>query len=100
MGTQCFDLQAGNPKNGPNIVGEYCIAPRGITQYVATYHFDTVTIGGFEYEVVVLNEHLAISDTESFTAVPGQDDNQDFGVPFTDDNGQFYVFAHFSIGFK
>ena len=36
----------------------------------------------------------------NFTAVPGQDDNQDFGVPFSDADGNFYVFAHFSIGFK
>jgi hypothetical protein len=98
-GEQCFDLQAGNPKMGINIVGQYCITPLGGGQYEATYHFDPVTIGGFEYQVVVLNEHLAISDTMDFTAVPGQDDNQDFGVPFSAD-GNFYVFAHFSIGFK
>ena len=99
-GEQCFDLQAGNPKNGPNIVGEYCIVANGDGTYTANYHFDPVTIGGFQYEVVVLNEHLAISNTMNFTGVPGADDNQDFGVPFTDANGDFYVFAHFSIGFK
>lgn len=98
-GHQCFDLQAGNPKIGANIVGEYCIDPAGVGQYVATYHFDPVTIGGFEYQVVVLNEHLAISNTPNFTAVPGQDDNQDFGVPFSA-TAPFSVFAHFSIGFK
>ena len=96
-GHQCFDLQAGNPKNGDNIVGQYCIDPAGVGQYVATYHFDPVTIGGFQYEVVVLKEHLAIRDT--FTGSPGTDDNQDFGVPFTA-TAPFNVFAHFSIGFQ
>ena len=99
-GYQCFALQAGNPKTGVNIVGQYCIDQVGVNQYEATYHFDPVTIGGFQYEVVVLNEHLAISDTLNFTAVPGQDDNHDFNVPFSDADGNFYVFAHFSIGFK
>jgi hypothetical protein len=96
-GHQCFGLQAGNPKNGSNIVGEYCIDPYGVGQFVATYHFDPVTIGGFVYQVVVLKEHLAIGGP--FTGSPGTDDNQDFGVPFTA-TAPFNVFAHFSIGFK
>jgi hypothetical protein len=104
-GDNCFDLQAGNPKDGINIVGEYCIVNNGGGMYTATYDIDdTITVGGFEYDIVVLNEHLAINtntNTNTFTGSPGTDDNKDFGVPFldTDGDGKFKVFAHFAIDY-
>lgn len=99
-GNTCFDLQAGNPKDGVKIVGEYCIVDNGDGYYTATYDIDeSITIGDFEYDIVVLKEHLAVSDSLNFTAVPGSDDNQDFGVQFFDGDGHFYVFAHFSIDY-
>ena len=101
-GDNCVDLQAGNPKLGANIVGHYCIVSNGGGFYTATYEIDdTITIGDFEYDIVVLNEHLSIStgNTNNFTGSPGTDDNQDFGVPFSDADGQFKVFAHFAIDY-
>ena len=60
----CFDLQAGNPKLGANIVGEYCIVNNGDGTFTATYDLDdTITIGGFEYDIEVLNAHLSIKDS-------------------------------------
>ena len=51
-GDNCFDVQAGNPKDGAKIVGEYCIVSNGGTSYTATYDIDdTITIGGFEYDI-------------------------------------------------
>jgi hypothetical protein len=99
-GDNCFDLQAGNPKAGINTVGEYCIVNNGAGTYTATYDIDdTITVGGFEYDIVVLNEHLAISNTNTFTGSPGTDDNQDFGVAFSDADGIFKVFAHVAIDY-
>ena len=99
-GDNCFDIQAGNPKDGANIVGEYCIVNNGNGTFTATYDIDdTITIGEFEYDIVVLNEHLSIKDTNTFTGSPGTDDNADFGVPFSDADGEFKVFAHFTLDY-
>ena len=102
-GDGCVEIQAGNPKDGVRTVGEYCIAPTGVpNQYVAEYLIEpTTTFGDFAYDIVVLKEHLAISytNTNSFTGSPGTDDNADWGVPFTDADGLFKVFAHFSLDY-
>ena len=90
-GSSSYDIQAGNPKNGENIIGSYQVTHNADGTYTVTYNFD----GGFG----VVDEHLAISDSINFTAKPGQDDNQDFGVPFVDADGQFYIFAHFSVAY-
>ena len=88
-GSSSYDIQAGNPKNGVNIIGSYQVTHNADGRYVVTYNFD----GG----VTVVDQHLAISDSPNFTAKPGRDDNQDFGVPFVDTDGHFYIFAHFSV---
>jgi len=83
-----FDIQAGNPKNGLNIIGLYWIKDNEDGTFIAEYWFDPA--------FVVVDEHLAISDTMNFTAAPGRDDNADFYVPFEAD-GEFLVFAHFAV---
>ena len=88
-GSSSYDIQAGNPKNGVNIIGSYQVTHNADGRYVVTYNFD----GG----VTVVDQHLAISDSPNFTAKPGKDDNQDFGVPFVDAGDHFYIFAHFSV---
>ena len=90
-GSSPYDIQAGNPKNGENIIGSYQVTHNDDGSYTVTYNFD----GG----VAVVDQHLAISDSMNFTAKPGQDDNQNFGVPFVDADGQFYIFAHFSVAY-
>lgn len=82
-------INAGNPKNGTNIIGSYTVANNGDGTYTVTYDFD----GG----VTVVDQHLGISNSANFTAKPGKDGNQHFGVPFVDADGQFYIFAHFSV---
>ena len=84
-----YDIQAGNPKNGPNIIGEYEIISLGGNMYRAEHYINPV--------FVVVDEHLAISDSPNFTAAPGRDDNQDFGIPFYDADGEFFIFAHFAV---
>jgi hypothetical protein len=89
-----YDIQAGNPKNGENIIGSYQVTHNADGTYTVTYNFD----GG----VAVVDQQLAISDSMNFTAKPGKYDNQDFGVPFSadaDGDGQFYIFAHFSVAY-
>jgi hypothetical protein len=49
---------------------------------------------------VVVDEHLAISNSANFKAKPGRDDNADFGVPFFDADGEFYIFAHFEVEYR
>jgi hypothetical protein len=90
-GSSTYDIQAGNPKNGENIIGSYQVTHNADGTYTVTYNFD----GG----VAVVDQQLAISDSMNFTAKPGKDDNQDFGVPFVDADGQFYIFAHFSVAY-
>ncbi|MBN2395288.1 MAG: hypothetical protein JXC36_02365 [Candidatus Atribacteria bacterium] len=85
-------IVAGNPKNGPTVMGEYYINNNLDGSYTATYWIDDT------FEVV--DEHLGISNNPDFTAKPGKDDNQDFGVPFYDDDGKFYIFAHFAVECK
>ena len=87
-----YYIQAGNPKNGSNIIGEYEIISEGDNMYRAEYYINPA--------FVVVDEHLGIDNditTMDFKAKPGQDDNQDFGVPFFDEDGKFYIFAHFAV---
>ena len=93
-----FQIQAGNPDGGLKQIGFYVVWNRGGGWYEAEYVIDpTIEINGVEYEIVVTDEHLAVSDSMNFTAKPGQDDNQDFEVPFYDADGQFYIFAHVEV---
>lgn len=95
-----FDIQAGNPENGTNYIGELYVWKIEDGHYKVTYEIDdTIEIDGIEYEIMVMDEHLAISDSINFTAKPGKDDNADFDVPFEDDDGCFFIFAHFDIGY-
>jgi hypothetical protein len=97
---QCFDLQAGNPKDGVNIVGEYCITDNADDTFTATYEFDDYYYyEGWRYDIVVGDEHLGISQSMDFTAVPGLDDNQDWGELFEADV-PFYIFAHFEVEYR
>ena len=84
-----WHIQAGNPKNGTHFIGTYWVANLGSGNYEVRYEFEPA------YEV--LEEHLAISDTMNFTAKPGKDDNQDFYESFYDEDGKFYIFAHFAV---
>ena len=86
------DIQAGNPKNGKlNMIGFYWINNNYDGTYTAHYLIDPI------YNTfVVVDEHLAISDSPNFTAAPGKDDNADWGVPFKAE-APFYVFAHFAV---
>ena len=91
-------IQAGNPKNGSNIIGELIITKMSATDFVVTYEMmPTIEIDGLDYNIVVTDEHLAISDAPDFTAKPGKDDNADFGDTLTDVDGNFYIFAHFEV---
>ena len=93
-----FDLQAGNPKDGENIIGTYTVTNNGDGTFTVGYDIDeTITKNGYVYDIEVMNEHLGISDSMSFKANPGTDDNQDFGTAFADADGIFYIFAHFSV---
>jgi hypothetical protein len=95
-----YNIQAGNPKNGTNFIGTYNIEPSD-GAYIATYNLNpTITKNGYIYDIFLIEEHLAISNSMNFTAVPGQDDNADFGVPFPDDDGNFYIFAHFKVEYR
>ena len=88
-----YEIVAGNPKNGKTVIGWYWIVDRGDGTYVACYYIDPT--------YVVVDKHLAISYTMDFTAAPGKDDNADFYEPFDDpdenNDGEFYVFAHFAV---
>jgi hypothetical protein len=85
-------IQAGNPKNGQKIVGCFKVVNNGNGTYTVTYAMDPA--------VTIVDEHLGISDKMNFSAVPGQDDNQDYGVPFADSDGKFYIFAHFAVTYQ
>ena len=86
-----YDIVAGNPKNGKTVIGGYWIEKNG-DYYTAYYDIDPIN-----HTFVVVDEHLAISDSQNFTAAPGKDDNADFGVPFYDEDGEFFIFAHFAV---
>ncbi|MCX6004914.1 MAG: hypothetical protein NT082_04505 [Chloroflexi bacterium] len=88
-GSGSYDIQLGNPKNGQDIIGSYQVMNNGDGTYTVTYNLDQ--------GVKVDSAHLSVSNSPNFTAKPGQDANQSFGVPFSDANGQFYIFAHFSV---
>ena len=97
-----YKIQAGNPKNGLTTIGAYWIYPLPLEEglgpdwYRMKYDINTDSNGNPVFDVI--EEHLAIqNDWHDFTAKPGKDDNQDFGVPFYDDDGEFYIFAHFAV---
>ena len=88
-----YDIVAGNPKNDKTVIGGYWIENNGGGFYTAYYDIDPIN-----NTFVVVDEHLAIQDDyHDFTAAPGKDDNADFGVQFYDEDGNFYVFAHFAV---
>ena len=97
--TQYFDLQAGNPEHGENIIGTYWIEYHGDGWYGIYYTIDdTVEIDGWLYNVIVTEEHLSHSGAIDFTGDPAVDDNADFGVYMGFiEAGHFYVFAHLTI---
>ena len=106
-----YGLVAGNPNNGSNVIGYYEAKPSLVDDqgnpvsdhwYVANYTFDeTIVIGSYKCDIVVYDEHLAIQDDHNdFTAKPGRDDNADWGVPFYDEDGEFYIFAHFEVEYE
>jgi hypothetical protein len=100
--TQYFDLQAGDPADGVRIIGSYRVEYSGDGWYGIYYSMDdTIEINGWIYHIAVTNEHLAHSDIMDFTGDPAIDDNANFGeyMAFIDDDGHFYVFAHFTIAF-
>ena len=96
VGVGTVDIQAGNPESGVNMIGYYWIEKNADDSYTAGYYIDPT--------FVVVDEHLAISDSPNFTAAPGRDDNADFYEPFDDpdenNDGEFYVFAHFAVECK
>jgi len=92
-----YYIQAGNPRGGINIIGSYWIENLGGGWYAAYYQFDEVVVNGWVYDIIVLEEHLSIRNFPWFTGAPGRDDNADFGVPFYDEDGAFYIFAHFEV---
>ncbi len=93
-----FEIVAGNPKNGKTVIGTYTVTDNQDETYTIDYEmYDTVTIDGYEYEIEVTNEHLAISDGLFKSASPGKEANQQFGQAFEDENGQFNIFAHFEV---
>ena len=84
-----YYIQAGNPKNGQTLIGSYWIEDNGNGTFTAYHDIDT--------SWVVVDEHLAISDTiMNFTAAPGKDDNANWGEPF-EAVPPFFVFAHFAM---
>lgn len=95
-----YDIQAGNPDDGIKIIGSYDVAKDG-DMYTVTYAMDaTIEMNGYIYDIVVVDEHLAISDAPDFMGKPGRDDNQDFGTAFYDADGDFYIFAHFAVEYQ
>lgn len=98
-----YEIQAGNPKDGSNIIGTYDVTVNGDDTYTVNYEMDfSIVRGGYEWEIIVVDEHLGIADFPDlpFTAKPGQDDNQDFGAPFSDGDGAFFIFAHFAVEYR
>jgi hypothetical protein len=83
-----YYIQAGNPKNGPTLIGSYWIEDNSDGTFTAYYDIDTSWI--------VIDKHLAISDMMNFTAAPGRDDNANWGEPFSA-VPPFFVFAHFAM---
>lgn len=99
-GPATFDIQAGNPKDGTNIIGTFTVTKDG-NMYTISYDVnDTIEKNGYIYHIIVEDEHLAISDTMTFKAIPGTDDNQNFDVPFEDADGIFKIFAHLSVRYE
>jgi hypothetical protein len=96
-----YYIQAGNPADGNNIIGKFRVVDNENGTYAVEYEMDEyVEVGGYRFEIVVAEEHLGISDNMDFKGIPGIDDNEDFGEPFEDDDGRFYIFAHFSVLYR
>jgi hypothetical protein len=96
-----FPIQAGNPKNGPNIIGKYTITANGDDTYTVTYDIDdTIVMDGYIYNIMEMESHLAISDTMNFTVKSDQDDNHEFGVPIYDADGKFFIFAYWAVEYR
>jgi len=95
-----YYIQAGNPKNDITLIGSYWVEPIGDDLYVAKYDLDGVE-PSIDPRWVIVEEHLAIdnevADGMDFKAKPGQDDNQNFFEPFYDEDGKFFIFAHFAM---
>ena len=99
-GVQTFEIQAGNPADGIRVIGTYTITDNEDGTFTAIYDIDsTIEIDGWIYDIVVEEEHLGIQPAMTFRAIPGRDDNADWGVPF-EAEAAFYVFAHFSVRYE
>jgi hypothetical protein len=89
-GTQTYNIVAGNPKNGENIIGSYMVTTNEAGQ--------VIVIPTFNAGINVTAEHLAVSDKKFTSASPGKLDNADYGVPITPPStGTIYIFAHFEV---
>ncbi len=96
-----YEIQAGNPDDELRIIGSYDVTDNSDNTYTVTCDIDgTILMNGVEHDIVVTEEHPAVSDNMNFTGKPGQDDNQDFGVPFSDGDGEFYIFTHFEVEYQ
>ena len=85
-----YDIHAGSTKRGLNKIGIFWVSYLGSFKYSVSYELYPT------FEAV--EEHLAIqNDWQDFTAAPGQDDNMDFDEEFFDEDGVFYIFAHFAV---
>jgi hypothetical protein len=99
--TQTFAIQGGNPLDGANVIGTLTVTKTTLTTYTVTYDLmTTVERNGSLWTIIDRDDtHLSISDSVNFKAIPGRDDNQDFGVAFTQD-GVFYMFAHLVVCYE
>gem|GEM_PF-6631150 len=97
-----FDIQAGNPMDGENIVGKLTVSKTAPFTFQVTYALDEcIERNGSLWHVTDCSDaHLSIGNTASFKANPGRDDNQDFGVEFTDYDKVFYMFAHLVVCYE
>ncbi|SHJ14200.1 hypothetical protein SAMN02745691_01410 [Parasporobacterium paucivorans DSM 15970] len=96
-----YPLQAGNPVGGQCLVGIFTVVSLGGNMYRIDYNMaQGIEMNGEVYNVSIIDEHLGISNTMNFTGAPGIDDNKDFGVPFYDADGAFYIFAHFGLALE
>jgi hypothetical protein len=94
-----FDIQAGNPKEGSNIIGFYEVIKED-DMYKVVYTMNKVIKNGYEYDVYVKDEHLAISNTLFKSTAPGKLANQKFNTLFNGYGDNFYVFTHFEVEFR
>ena len=98
-GNNTFQIQAGNPKDGTNIIGYYEVIKED-GMYKVVYTMNKVIKNGYEYDVHIKNEHLAISNDLFTSTAPGKLANQKFNTPFTGYGDSFFIFAHFEVEFR